>query len=89
MYPDMQSSSASWMFFVKASFFISITAMIVGIIFLPADITVKAYLAICALFVVNSTITLSKTMRDEHESQRLVNKISEAKTQQILKEFTQ
>jgi hypothetical protein len=87
MYPDSQSNSSSWLFFVKASFAISISAMIVGIVMLPADFTVKAYLSICALFVVNSTITLAKTMRDQHESQRLVNKISEAKTQQILKEY--
>jgi len=32
------------------------------------------------LFLVSSTITLSKTMRDKHESQRLINRVSEART---------
>ena len=87
MMQEIQGNSTAWLFFVKTSFALSLLATIAGIVFIPADLMVKAYLGICALFLVNSTITLSKTMRDEHESQRLVNRISEAKTQQILKEF--
>jgi len=87
MTENVQSNSQSWLFFVKASFAISLLAMAVGIVMIPADLMVKGYLAICALFVVSSTITMSKTLRDNHESQRLINKISEAKTQQIIKEY--
>ncbi len=39
--------------------------------------------------LVSTTITLSKTMRDEHESRRLINKISDAKTKQLIKEFAE
>ncbi len=86
---DMQSNSRGWVFYVKTSFALSICAMVAGILFMPADIVAKGYLAICSLFMVSSTITLSKTMRDEHEGQRLMNKISEAKTQQIIKEYAE
>ncbi len=88
MIDDVQSNSQSWLFFVKVSFAISLLAMGVGIVMIPADLMVKGYLAICSLFVVSSTITMSKTLRDDHESQRLINKLSEAKTQQIIKEYT-
>jgi len=87
MNEQAQSNSSSWLFFVKASFAIAISAMLGGIIFSPIDFIVKAYFALCALFLVSSTITLSKTMRDQHESTRIMNKISEAKTQQLIKEY--
>ncbi|GAA3920981.1 YiaA/YiaB family inner membrane protein [Litoribacillus peritrichatus] len=88
MIDEVQSNSQSWLFFVKVSFAISLIAMAAGIVILPADLMVKGYLAISALFVVSSTITMSKTLRDNHESQRLINKLSEAKTQQIIKEYS-
>ena len=86
---DSQSNSSGWLFFVKASFVISLLAMAAGIVFMPGDLVVQGYFALSALFLVSSTINLSKTLRDEHESQRLLNKISEAKTNKILKEFTE
>lgn len=88
MVENIQGNSNGWLFYVKASFAISILSVAIGIFVIPADLIVKGYLAISSLFVVSSTITLSKTMRDEHESQRLINKLSEAKTQQIIKEYS-
>ena len=85
---EMQSNSQGWIFYVKASFAISMLAMVAGIFFMPGALIAKGYMAICSLFMVSSTISLSKTLRDEHEGQRLINKISEAKTQQIIKEYT-
>lgn len=87
MNESSQSNSAGWVFFVKMSFGIAIAATGVGILFGPADLLVKGYLSISSLFLVSTTITLSKTMRDEHEHQRIHNRISEAKTQQLIKEY--
>jgi len=39
--------------------------------------------------MVSSTIMLSKTMRDEHETGKLSSKISEAKTNKILQEYAE
>ncbi|WP_163834054.1 YiaA/YiaB family inner membrane protein [Spartinivicinus ruber] len=88
-YSDLQSSSKGWIGFVKISFVLSIAAMVVGIFIIPASLEIKGYLVISALFIINSTITLSKTLRDEHEKDRLVNKISTAKTQKIINEFAE
>lgn len=85
---ETQSNSTGWLFFVKASFAISVLAMGAGVVFMQGDLITKGYFAICALFMVSATISLSKTLRDEHEGQRLLNKISEAKTNQILKEYS-
>ena len=64
MIDTIQSSSRGWLFFVKATFLVALVATGVGIVFSPTDLIVKGYLAICALFLVSTTITLSNTMRD-------------------------
>lgn len=86
---DIQSNSQSWLFYVKASFALSLLALAGGVLFLVNDTMVQAYMAMSGVFVVSATITLSKTMRDEHESQRLINKLSEARTSKIIKEFAE
>lgn len=89
MNETIQSNSTGWLFFVKASFGIALAAMIGGVIFCEIDFMMKAYFGLCSLFLVSSTITLSKTMRDQHESDRLINRISEARAQQLMKEYTE
>lgn len=42
---------------------------------------------ISSLFLVFSTITMSKTIRDKHESDRLHNRISEARTTKIIRDM--
>lgn len=86
---DIQSHSVAWLFYVKASFAISLIAMAAGILFMPGDYMLKGYLALGSLFMVSSTFTIAKTLRDEHESQRLIQKISDAKTSKIIKEYSE
>ncbi len=85
--PDtMSQNSESWLFFVKAAFVISLIAMGCGIAMMPANLWVKGYLSMGTLLVVASSITLTKTLRDDFESRKIVNRISEAKARAILKE---
>lgn len=85
----LQNNSAGWLFFVKLTFGISIAAMIAFIIIMEGSLLMRGYLALNSLFLISTTITLSKTMRDEHESQSINHKISEAKTNKILKEYAE
>lgn len=80
-------NSASWLLFVKLTFGVALVAMVAFIFFMDGNLLTKGYLALNSLFLVSATIMLSKTLRDEHEAQRLLNRISEAKTNKILKEF--
>ncbi|EIJ35419.1 YiaA/YiaB family inner membrane protein [Thiothrix nivea] len=82
-------NTAGWLFFVKLTFGISLAAMAAFIFFLEGNLLTKGYLALNSLFLVSATIMLSKTLRDEHEAQRLTNRINEAKTNKILKEFSE
>ena len=82
-------SSSSWLFFVKTTFAIALAAMAAFSVLMDGNLLVKGYLALKSLFLVSATIMLSKTLRDEHEAQRLLNRINEAKTNKILKEFAE
>jgi hypothetical protein len=84
---DIQGTSEGWVFFVKASFAISIVAVTAGIFLVPGTLLIKGYFALSALFLVSATITLSKTLRDQHEANRLINKVSEARTTKIINEM--
>jgi hypothetical protein len=47
----------------------------------------KGYFAIGTLMLVQSCITLTKTIRDVQESAKLVNRIEDAKTERLLMEI--
>ena len=85
----LQPNSTSWLLFVRLTFGISIAAMAAFIFFMEGSLLMRGYLALNSLFLISSTIMMSKTMRDEHEAQSLIHKISEAKTNKILKEYTE
>ena len=82
-----QLNSPGWILFVKISFVASVLAMIAGIVMVPADLSIKGFFAMGTLYLIGSTFTLSKTIRDEFENRKLLNRIAEAKTEKILKEY--
>ncbi|EAS64396.1 hypothetical protein L4D04_15220 [Photobacterium angustum] len=83
----MKKQDNYWLTYAKATFIIATIAMIISIVKLPGDLIVKGYYSICSLFLVSATITLSKAIRDEAESNRLINRIEEAKTAKLLNEL--
>lgn len=79
--------SAVWRFQTWASFLISSVTTGAGIAYLPADIWIKAFLGMGMLFTMGSCFSLAKTMRDAHEQEKLHQKLTEAKTHRLLKDF--
>ncbi len=84
----LQDTSA-WRFQVVAAFAIALGLTTVGVFYLPVTTWVKGYLLMGLYFTVSSAFALAKTLRDAHESTRIVNKISEAKTEKMLRELAQ
>ncbi len=78
------SHTQAWVAFTQASFAAAVGLLAVGIVFAPLDIWIKAYFAMAAVMLVQSCITLTKTLRDVHESKRLVNRIEDARTERLL-----
>ena len=85
--PSLHQDSPAWVAFTQISFVLSLIAMGVGIYYMPVELWVRGYLAMGTLFVVSSTVVASKTMRDQHESRKIVNKIQEVKTERLLKDY--
>ena len=57
-----------------------------GIYFLEASFAAKGFYAMSAIMLVHTTVTLTKTMRDNQEADRLHNRIEDAKTEKLLME---
>ena len=80
--------SPAWITFTYVSFAASAFMVGLGIWFLPADFSMKGYLMMGFLMLVQSCITMTKTMRDVHESDRLVNRLEDAKAERLLMEVS-
>lgn len=86
--PTLHQDSPGWIFFVHAAFAISLLLMCIGIYHLPTDLWIRGYLVMGLFFTVASSLTLSKTLRDNHEAKKVYNTVREAKTEQVLADFS-
>ncbi len=82
-----QLNSPAWLIFTKLSFVLSVLAMLVGIWFAPTDLWVKGYFAMATLFLVGTTFTLAKTVRDQFEANKVINMLQEVRTEKLLKDY--
>ena len=79
-----QPHSGAWVAFNYANMAIALTMTAGGILFLPLDIWIKGYMLMGIAMLVSSSISVTKTIRDVQEAARLLNKIEDAKTEQLL-----
>ena len=76
--------SQSWIVFTYVSFVAALAMVVGGIILMPLDLAMKGYLTMGIVMLVQSCITLTKTIRDNDETSNLVNRIEDAKTERLL-----
>lgn len=60
--------------------------MVVAIIFVPVDPWIRAFLALGTLFLVTSSFTLAKCIRDAQETTQVVARLDQARVDRILSE---
>ena len=89
MNPLPLKDTAAWRFQVVVAFALALVLTTGGVIYLPVDNWTKGYLIMGLYFTVSSAFGLAKTLRDNHESSGLVAKISEAKTEKMLRDLAQ
>ncbi|MBR1146967.1 YiaA/YiaB family inner membrane protein [Bradyrhizobium sp. AUGA SZCCT0431] len=88
MNQNVQHHSNAWVTFTYVSFAASAFMVAVGVYFLPVDLWIKGYLTMGILMLVQCCITLTKTVRDMHESDRMVNRLEDAKAERLLMEVS-
>ena len=77
----------AWIFQCWASFLLALGCTLVGITFLPANVWIKGFLAMGNVFLVGSTFSLAKTLRDNHEAGKTINRVRGAKAERLIREF--
>jgi hypothetical protein len=87
MNPQGIRHSPAWVTFTYVSFAGALGMVGIGIVFAPIDIWMKGYFAMGTLMLVQSCITVTKTIRDVQENAKLVNRIEEAKAERLLMEM--
>ena len=79
-----QSHSGAWIAFNYANVAIALAMTVGGVFFLPLDVWIKGYLLMGIAMLLSSAISVTKTIRDVQEGSRLLTKIEDAKTEQLL-----
>jgi hypothetical protein len=82
--PNQQSHSGAWIAFNYANIAVALAMTVGGVFFLPLDVWIKGYLLMGIAMLLSSAISVTKTIRDVQESGRLLTKIEDAKTEQLL-----
>lgn len=80
------ANTNGWITFTYAQFAAAIFMTALGIWAMPVELMVKGYMMMSAVFLIGSTFTLAKTVRDEHEAKRFAARIDEARTEKLLME---
>ena len=88
MNPQAVQHTSTWVTFTYASFIASVLMVAAGVAFMPIDFWIKGYLAMGIVMMIQTCVTLTKTVRDNHESSRLVNRIEDAKAERLLMEVS-
>ncbi|SDP35275.1 hypothetical protein SAMN05660199_03705 [Klenkia soli] len=75
-------------FFAQAAiaFGVSAVGMMIGIAYLPIDIWQRLFLGMTGLFVITSSFTLAKVIRDAQEGSTVLSRLDEARLERLLAE---
>lgn len=86
--PVQAKSPTTAPFYAQAilSFAISSITVVVGIVLLPVDPWVRAFLGLGMLYTISSAFTLAKCVRDRQEESFVTNRVDRARVDKLLSE---
>ncbi len=83
-YEPTAPSTSAFAMQAAISFAIASGAVLVGVVYLPVNAWMRAFLALGILYVITSTFTLAKVVRDRHEATRVVSRIDEVRLERFI-----
>ncbi|MBB5913167.1 hypothetical protein BJY24_002034 [Nocardia transvalensis] len=83
---SQQKSTPAFLAQAAIAFGVSFIATGAGILYLPLDIWQRGFLLMSALFLVSSSFTLAKVVRDQVETSRVTHRIDEARMEKLMAE---
>lgn len=87
MNDSFQKHSSSWVSFSYVSFGSAAVMLAVGLYMMPLDLWGKGYLVMGILMLVQTTVNITKTLRDNVEAEKLIRKVEDARTEKLLVKF--
>ncbi|MFC8528321.1 YiaA/YiaB family inner membrane protein [Nocardia sp. NPDC057227] len=78
--------TAAYVAQASIAFGVSLIGAGVGILYLPLDVWQRGFLAMSVLFLVTSSFTLAKVVRDRQESDSLRVRVDEARLEKLIAE---
>ncbi|KUN77186.1 YiaA/YiaB family inner membrane protein [Streptomyces griseoruber] len=84
--PVKQQNTAAFYGQAVASFAVAMAATAIGIYRMNADAWVRAFLAVAVLYLVTSSFTLAKVIRDRQEAGTIVSRVDQARLEKLLAE---
>jgi hypothetical protein len=84
--PIQPSQTSAFYLQAILSFALSMTAMTIAIVYLPSAGWIRAFLALGLLYLVTSTVTLCKVVRDRQELSDVTNRVDQARLDKLLAE---
>ncbi|MGW0735720.1 YiaA/YiaB family inner membrane protein [Streptomyces sp. NPDC002851] len=82
--PIKPQNTAAYYGMAVASFSVSLVAVAVAILYMDVDVWVRAFLGIGLLYLVTSSFTLSKVIRDRQEVGQIYSRVDQARLEKIL-----
>ncbi|WP_049557935.1 YiaA/YiaB family inner membrane protein [Nonomuraea sp. SBT364] len=84
--PVQPTMTAAYFAQCVISFAVALGSVALGIIFLPIDPWVRAFLAIAVLYTVTSAFGLAKVVRDRQEIAHMSSRVDQARLDKLLTE---
>lgn len=84
--PTNTKNTSAFYVQAAASFGIALVTVVVGILYLPVDSWVRAFLGLGTMYLVTSSFVLAKCIRDAQESSGLAQRLDQARVDRILAE---
>lgn len=84
--PSHTPTTAAFYLQAVLSFGLSLTAVSLGVVFLPVNGWVRAFLGIAMLYSITSAFTLAKVIRDRQEDTSLSSRVDRARLDKLLAE---
>ncbi|KUH99935.1 YiaA/YiaB family inner membrane protein [Mycobacterium sp. IS-3022] len=79
-------NTAAYFLQAAIAFGVSLLGMLGGILFLPLDSWQRLFLGMTALFLVTSSFTLAKVIRDQQEAATIRVRLDEARIEKLIAE---
>ncbi|NYV76934.1 YiaA/YiaB family inner membrane protein [Streptomyces sp. UH6] len=84
--PVKQQNTVAFYGQAVASFVIALSATCVGIVRMEASAWVRGFFTVAVLYLVTSTFTLAKVIRDRQEAGAIVSRVDQARLEKLLAE---